>query len=333
MITIPFFKKITPLICTALTFFLSVYSVISQTDKVRIAFVGNSITAGVYDFGKTDVEVSFATQFSHLAEDHVDTLETFNAGVSGCTLSKNTTSPIWAQDKFKNSLAWAPDICLIALGTNDSKPSRLDVVQSDFFNDYQDMIDTFKFINPNTTFVVCLPPPIFDGHPYSASDPHNDTILVKYTIPLIDSVAKVNDLIVVDFHTPFVDSLQYFDDKLHPNEAGHQKMAKILFDRFIEEGILASGTTHTYNFYDKPDRKALVYPNPSQTTCTVKVPDAISGVVDFHIFDTNGSAILVQRNLKEKIFPVDVSGMNEGLYFISIKSGEKIMTDKLIIFK
>ena len=100
------------------------------------------------------------------------------------------------------------------------------------------MIDTFRCINPNITFVVCLPPPIFEGHPYSKESPHNDTLLVNYTIPLIDSIAKNNHLTVVDFHTPFVDSIQYFTDHLHPNVEGHKKMGKILFDEFMEKDII-----------------------------------------------------------------------------------------------
>lgn len=210
----------------------------SQTKKVRMAFIGNSITAGVYDYNKSDLQVSYATQFINLIkEDFGDTLEAFNAGVSGRTLTKNGPVPIWDEAAFKNALNFKPDICLIALGTNDSKPKLYNLVQNEFYSDYQDMIDTFRYVNPNTTFILCLPPPIWDGHPYSVEDPHNDTLLFKYTIPLIDSIAKKNDLIVVDFYTPLIDSAQYFTDHLHPNIEGHQKMAKILLDRFVEEGL------------------------------------------------------------------------------------------------
>lgn len=213
----------------------------AQKDKVRMAFIGNSITAGVYDYGKSDLQVSYATQFGEMMETVFgDTLEIYNAGVSGRTMTKNGPAPIWKESVFKNALAWAPDICLIALGTNDSKPSLYSLVQSEFYNDYQAMIDTFRYYNPNTAFIVCLPPPILDGHPYSSGNPHNDTLLLNYTIPLMDSVAKVNGTFLVDFHTPFVDSVGYFTDKLHPNIEGHKKMAKILFDQFLEEDIFHS---------------------------------------------------------------------------------------------
>lgn len=325
-------KTYIKIIGAGLALFMIASTAISQTTKLSISFIGNSITAGVYDYGKTDIQASYATRFSQMIEAYIDTLETFNAGVSGCTLCKNTSSPIWTQTKFGNALTREADICLIALGTNDSKPSRLDVVKSDFFDDYQDMINAFKTLNPDMTFVACLPPPIFDGHPYSASDPHNDTILVKYTIPLIDSVAKVNDLRLVDFHTPFMDSLQYFNDKLHPNKAGHNKMAKILFDRFIEEGLIDTVTTTGISEINW-DRKIMLFPNPSKNTCSVKIPDEISGIVDIRIFDARGAAIFSQRNIKEKMYDFDLTGVNDGLYFVSIKSNGKSITNKLLVLK
>nr|WP_319397483.1 GDSL-type esterase/lipase family protein [uncultured Carboxylicivirga sp.] len=227
------------LICSAFVFLLFVNGINSQTNKVKMVFIGNSITAGVYDYHKSDVNVSYATQFGKLMQGiYGDTLEILNAGVSGRTMTKHGTAPIWNEKIFDKALSFHPDICLIALGTNDSKSGLYNLVQNEFFNDYQSMIDTFTSINPNTLFIVCLPPPIFEGHPYSPNDPHNDTLLVKSTIPLIESIAEKNKLFEIDFHTPFVNSIQYFSDKLHPNEEGHKQMAKILFDMFIEKDII-----------------------------------------------------------------------------------------------
>lgn len=241
-----FIKNYIKIFFAGLALFLIPIAANSQTQKIQIAFIGNSITAGVYDKGKSDINVSYATQFSNLMKEvYGDTVETLNAGVSGRTLTKHGPAPIWNEPVFKKALKFAPDICLVALGTNDSKPSLYNLVQNEFYNDYQDMVDTFKQINPNVTFIVCLPPPIWDGHPYSTISPHNDTLLVNYTIPLIDSIANVNDLFVVDFHTPFVDSLQFFTDHLHPNKEGHKKMAKIIFDRFIEEGLIEAVINQT----------------------------------------------------------------------------------------
>lgn len=327
-----FTKNYFKVICTGLVLFIAINTANAQTDKVRMAFIGNSITAGVYDYAKSNLEVSYATQFSKLMEDvYGETLETFNAGVSGRTLTKNGPSPIWNETKFKNAKTFKPDICLIALGTNDSKPSLYNLVQNEFYSDYQDMINTFRNINPNTTFIVCLPPPIWKGHPYSASDPHNDTLLLKYTIPLIDSIAKVNDLLVVDFHTPFVDSMQYFTDHLHPNIDGHKKMAKILFDKFIQEGIIESITNPTSALDNKIDHKVMLYPNPAEGACTLQIPDDFTGAIDVKVYDVKGAAILSLNSILEKNYPLDVSSLREGIYYVSIKSNDKEKSAKLMI--
>lgn len=221
--------------------FLSSIVLHAEEYQVRMAFIGNSITQGVYGYGTYHVDSSYATKFGILMEAvYGDTLDIYNAGVSGRCMLKDGPSPIWNESVFKTALNKVPDICFILLGTNDSKPSLLDDVKDHFYADYVSMIDTFKFRNPDTKFIICDPTPIWDGHPYSTSDPHNDTILVNYTIPLIDSVAKQTGAYLLDLHTPFVDSLQYFDDKLHPNPAGHRKMAQIIFDTIQKIDLLHS---------------------------------------------------------------------------------------------
>ena len=226
-------------LCAGLVLFVVASTVKSQTNKVKMAFIGNSITQGVYDKGKSDKQVSYVAQFNKLMEKvYGDTLEVLNAGVSGRTLTKHGPAPIWREPVFKEALEFVPDICLIALGTNDSKPGLYDLVENEFYNDYQAMIDTFRSVNPKITFIACLPPPIWEGHPYSASDPHNDTLLANHTIPFINAVAKANDIYVVDFHTSFEGELQYFTDHLHPNKEGHKKMAKVLFDWILEKDLI-----------------------------------------------------------------------------------------------
>lgn len=125
----------------------------SQEYKVRIAMVGNSITYGA----KLDnpAEESYPAQLSlMLSEVYGDTCEIMNCGVSACTLMRSAENPLWDQAAFTNGLKFVPDICLIALGTNDTKPYRWDAWGDEFLDDYRAMIDTFKFRNQNTKFIV-----------------------------------------------------------------------------------------------------------------------------------------------------------------------------------
>ncbi|MBN1184179.1 MAG: T9SS type A sorting domain-containing protein [Bacteroidales bacterium] len=243
----------TKILLTPIFLVLITFSTNSQAYKVRMAFIGNSITQGVYGYGLSNADTSYATQFGNLMETiYGDTLEILNAGVSGRTMLKTSSAPIWSESIFATALKTVPDICLIMLGTNDSKPDLLASVEERFLDDYLSMIDTFRFRNPDTKFIVCDPTPIWGQHPYSSGNPHHDTILVNYTIPLIDSVAKMKSTYLLDLHTPFVDSVQYTYDSLHPNGAGHKKMAQILFNWFLAEDLMHkvdAGRAYVSNFY------------------------------------------------------------------------------------
>ena len=220
-----------------ITFLFAIPSHAQEAYQVRWAMIGNSITQGV---GLTDpaTERYSALLDQMLSTTYGDTNTILNAGVSGRTMMKNTASPIWNEAVFASAIKLVPDICLIFLGTNDSKPLLWASIGDQFPGDFQAMIDTFRFRNPYTKFIVCLPPPIFPGHPYSASDPHNDSILVNFTIPILDSIGKANGAIIVDFHTPLEDSIQLFPDKLHPNAQGHKIMADILMEMVNDSDLI-----------------------------------------------------------------------------------------------
>ena len=233
-------KKLT--IYSFLFFVLSIFSsydlFAQEPYQVRMAMIGNSITygAGLPDPAKDCYPSQLDTLLRAV---YGDTILIRNYGVSARTMTKNSELPIWSEPAFKNALEFVPDVCLILLGTNDSKPYRWDSLGDEFLDDYISMIDTFKFRNPNTKFIVCYPPPIWEGHPYGTTfeDKHNDSVVVNHIIPLIDSVVALTGALLIDFHSPFKDSLQYFPDKLHPNKEGSGIMAQILFDSLIDKNL------------------------------------------------------------------------------------------------
>jgi hypothetical protein len=86
---------------------------------------------------------------------------------------------------------WKHMVAGILLGTNDSKPYRWDAWGGEFPLDYQAIIDTFRLVNPAVRFILCDPPPIWEGHPYGTnfSDRQNDSILVNHIMPVITHIA------------------------------------------------------------------------------------------------------------------------------------------------
>lgn len=50
-----------------------------------------------------------------------------NYGVSGRTLPKKGDYPYWKEAAYNQSRNWGPDVVIIRLGTNDSKPALVRV--------------------------------------------------------------------------------------------------------------------------------------------------------------------------------------------------------------
>ncbi len=218
---------------TLFLFFLSFLN--AQENKVRIACIGNSITFGAH-LDNPDKDC-YPTQLGNMLS---ESCIVKNYGVSGRNMLKNGPKPIWKESKFKEAIQWAPDICIILLGTNDSRPDLWTDHGSEFLSNYLSMIDTFKLINPYTNFIIGIPPPIWEGHPYGGDtwgQKHNDSILVNYVIPLIEKVAKITDATLLDFHSPFIDKAEFFPDHLHPNPTGAKIIATMVFN-LIEKNSL-----------------------------------------------------------------------------------------------
>jgi hypothetical protein len=168
-----------------------------------------------------------------LQEKYGDTCIITNYAVSGRTLLKKGDFPWWKEPDFLRCWNYAPDICFIMLGTNDSKPYNWDVYGNEFFSDYQALIDTFRVRNSATRFIVCRPAPAF-----AVVWDIRDSVIADDIIPLIDSIAKTNGTDVVNFYEPLLDSVYLFPDKIHPNAAGAKVFAKIAFDEIVSSDII-----------------------------------------------------------------------------------------------
>ena len=95
-------------------------TVAAQTDsKTRVACVGDSITYGAGVAGRESN--SYPAVLGKLLGDKY---EVKNFGVSGATLLKKGDNPYWRQGAFKKATDFKPNIVVIKLGTNDTKPQN-----------------------------------------------------------------------------------------------------------------------------------------------------------------------------------------------------------------
>ena len=134
--------------------------VMAQKAAIKIACIGDSVTAG-YLLGNAGSE-SYPSQLQVLMGDKY---EVGNFGNSGSTLLKNGHKPYYKTKEFEAAIAFDPDIAIIHLGLNDTDPRNWPNYKEEFDADYSWLLDTLKKQNPKVKIYICRMTPIFNEHP------------------------------------------------------------------------------------------------------------------------------------------------------------------------
>jgi lysophospholipase L1-like esterase len=198
--------------------FLLLFTLISvftfAQSPVKIACIGNSITQGP---GRDNPD-SYPGQLQALLG---DAYQVTNFGVSGRTLLRKGDFPYWNEPQFTEAKDFAPDVVVIKLGTNDSKPQNWEH-KADFVKDYLDLIAEFRAIMPADGKVyIVIPVPVtrenFGINPVIMDN--------EQRLMLFDIIQK-SGAEVIDLYTPLKDKAQLLPDGVHPNAEGLTIMAK-----------------------------------------------------------------------------------------------------------
>lgn len=201
------------------TLFLAVGLVLGgQTvAATKIACVGDSITfgAGIKDRATK----SYPAQLQALLGDDY---EVRNFGVSGATLLKNGNKPYWKLPQFQAAQDFQPDIVIIKLGTNDSKPGNWKH-REEFRDDYVEMVELFQDLASKPDVYVCLPVPVF-----ATRWGINEETVKGEVIPLVKKVARKTRAEMIDLYAPLEGKPELLPDKIHPNADGAEVMAKTI---------------------------------------------------------------------------------------------------------
>jgi len=117
---------------------------------IKVACVGDSITQGVGAAGG----MAWPDQLGKLLGEKWDVK---NFGVSGTTLLQSGDNPYQKQAAFKNAKDFTPDVVVIVLGTNDTKPQNWKN-KKHFVADYTDLINQFAKLSSKPRVFICYPP-------------------------------------------------------------------------------------------------------------------------------------------------------------------------------
>ncbi len=122
-----------------------------EAGKVRVACVGDSITYGaaVEDRANNCYPAVLGKLLG-------DKYEVRNFGVSGATMLKKGDKPYWKEKAFTQAADFAPNIVVIKLGTNDTKPQNWKH-KAEFEADARAMVRHFKELAGKPKVFVALP--------------------------------------------------------------------------------------------------------------------------------------------------------------------------------
>jgi acyl-CoA thioesterase I len=201
------------LIGLLLIFFIRLY----LSAQLKVACIGDSIT-----FGFTIVNREQNSYPVQLGQFLGKGWEVKNFGVISATLLKNGDWPYWKQKSFIDAKNFNPDVVIIKLGTNDSKPENWKF-KNQYMTDYTSMINEFKALPSKPYIFICLPVPA-----YAKTWGISDSIIRLELIPRIKSVGKKNKVPIIDLYQPLNKHAEWFTDNIHPNAKGAKEMAKII---------------------------------------------------------------------------------------------------------
>ena len=209
-------------------------------ETIRIACIGDSITYGASIKNRT--KDCYPDQLGRmLGEDW----KVRNFGVSGATLLKKGDLPYWDQQAFKDALAYNPNVVIIKLGTNDTKPQNWKF-KDQFAADYADMIDRFAELPSRPRIWICKPVPAY-GERWGISE----TIIKNELIPLIKQTARNKFVPVIDLYEPLSGKPELFPDQIHPNAEEAHGIAKEIY-------AALTGKIWTAEFEPTPLLKVLI---------------------------------------------------------------------------
>lgn len=193
--------------------------------NARVVFIGDSITAGC----------NFTARIAaHYVRHLPDLGVTFkNAGVSGGSVQS-------AMLYYDASVAsFHPTHALIMLGVNDSdrnallltdedaRNARLEAAHERYVTRMNELLD--RFAADNVTVTLCTPAPYAEFMPSDQEVLPDGYALIRRYAETVRTLARERGLDIIDYHAAlseyYLCEPLYNPDRVHPNDAGHHRMA------------------------------------------------------------------------------------------------------------
>lgn len=184
-----------------------------EPKTIKVAFVGDSITKGD---GLKKEQTSPALLGKSLGKGY----EVRNFGCNAATATGTGDRPYIKTKECKDALEFEPDIVVIMLGTNDSKPKEW-AKPEEVEKGYKALIEEFQKLKSKPRIVLCTPPcALVDKWGIEAE-------VVKDGVrPLVKKIGKDLKLPVVDVFQSTDGKEDIHSDGIHLNADGTKLVAQ-----------------------------------------------------------------------------------------------------------
>lgn len=203
------------------------YADIASSKRIRVACVGDSITA----FGWPEVLQDL------LGEQY----EVRNFGIPSTTVLVKSGRPYMKNPAYQAVQDFKPNIVIVTLGTNDTRRDKPNTFQNmvDFVPDYMQLLSAFPKLETRPRIYLGIPTPMYGEGNWGL----NEESLQAGVIPAIRTVAANLKLPLIDFHTPLSGHPEWFKDRVHPTREGRPAIAATAYRAITDkEAMLPSKT-------------------------------------------------------------------------------------------
>lgn len=186
----------------------------SYVGRTRVACIGDSITAGA---GIADPrESSYPAVLGKLLG---SAYEVRNFGVNGATMLKDGELPYTGSQAYAMALDFQPDVVVILLGTNDSKPQNWRFGEA-FERDTYTLIRSFLYLPSRPKVYICTPPPVFQDRWGITS-----SVVSNEIVPILRRISAREFWPLIDLHRALLYRPEQFPDGVHPDATGAASIA------------------------------------------------------------------------------------------------------------
>src|ERR1035437_4366231 len=126
-------------------------------------------------------------------------------------------------ESHKMALESQPDVVVIKLGTNDTKPQNWKF-KEEFLADCKDLIEQFARLPSKPRIFICHPAFVPGNGNYGINEAG-----VLEELPLLDQIAADESADVIDIHGALKDHPELLPDRILPNDRGATVLAKTIF--------------------------------------------------------------------------------------------------------